>query len=88
MQAFEREMDSIGEYVAEVVHAATNLAERAVVSADRLAMQAVRDAGKVAEAFEELTWVALRSTLDFAQEVVDAVLAGDDDRAERRGDDS
>lgn len=67
------EKDSLGDFIADVVDAATHLAERAVGSAADLAGQAVRDAGKVAESFEALIGAAAREGAEIARDTVEAV---------------
>jgi len=85
LETEERGLDSLAEYVADVVDAAASLAERAVVSADRLAAQAVRDASRVADAFEGLARATIRTTLDLARDVVETVREAQDE-ASRRAD--
>lgn len=70
---YEHEKDSLGDFIADVVDAATHLAERAAGSALDLAGQAVRDAGKVAESFEALIGAAAREGAEIARDTVDAV---------------
>ncbi len=65
--------DTLGDFIGDVVDAATTLAERAAGSAADLAGQAVRDAGRVAASFEALVDAAAREGVDIARDTMDAV---------------
>ena len=68
----DEDRDTLGDYIADVVDAATGLAERAADSAAALAEQAVRDAREVASSFEALWEAAARDGVDRARDAVRA----------------
>jgi len=63
----------LGGFIGNVVDAATTLAQRAVESGADLAVQVVRDAGRVAQSFEDLMEVATREGIELAKETMSAV---------------
>ncbi len=69
----EYDRESLGDFIGDVVDAATTLAERATGSAAELAGQAVRDARRVAVSFEALIEAAAREGVDIARDTIDAV---------------
>lgn len=69
----EYENDSLGDFIADVVDSATELADRAAGSAVDLAAQAVHDARRVARSFEALLEAAAREGVEIARDTMEAV---------------
>ena len=83
MTTTEREHDTLGDFLGDVVDAALGLAERATVSAVDLAAQAVKDAGHVASRFEILADAAAREGAEIAADTL-AAMRDAVERAEER----
>lgn len=83
MATHEYDRETLGDYIADVVDAATGLAERAASAAVSLADQAVRDAREVATSFESLLDAAAREGFDRAREAVRRTKDVVDEAAER-----